>query len=159
MAIDNTPPRLKLIATIAIITVVTLISLDFVFRSYYAMMSDEAHREKVAPTTEKDEQHKAEHAALTGAQIPLEAAMEQLGKGNRPEPITPQASEDLAPLTGWSKLPKQAPTPTPHVPPPPPPLPAVAGDAGAAPAAAAADAGAAPPPKPHAAPDAGAHHD
>jgi hypothetical protein len=115
MAIDNTPPRLKLIVTIAAITVITLVSLDFVFKSYYAMMTDEATREKIAPTRDKDEQHKAETAALTGAAVPIDQAIAQLGKG-RPEAISPQPSDDLGPMTGWSKLPKPAPTPQPKGP-------------------------------------------
>lgn len=158
MAIDNTPPRLKLIATIAVITVVTLVSLDFVFKSYYAMMTDEAQREKVAPTHDKDDQHKAEQAALTNAAIPIDQAMAQLAKGQRPDSITPQQSEDLSPMTGWSKLPKTAPTAPPKQPETPPAAAgdagvALAGDGGAAPALA-GDAGA---PKPNAgAKDAGA---
>ena len=55
MAIDNTPPRLRLIVTIAIIVVITLVGLDFVFKSYYAYMSDQAVREKMAPTLDRDE--------------------------------------------------------------------------------------------------------
>jgi hypothetical protein len=156
MAIDNTPPRLKLIITIAIITVVTLISLDFVFKSYYGMMTDEAQREKVAPTRDKDEQHRAEAAALSNAQMPIDQAMGLVARGGfRPDTITPQQSEDLAPMTGWSKLPKPAPTPAPHA---APPEPAMAGDAGANMAgdagatALAGDAGA-----PRPAGDAGAH--
>jgi hypothetical protein len=127
MATDNTPPRLKLIATIAVITVITLISLDFVFKSYFAMMSDEAQREKIAPTRERDEQQKAEQAALAKASIPIDQAMAQIAKAGRPEVITPQPSEDLGPMTGWSKLPKPAPTPLPKAPEPPP---AAVGDAG-----------------------------
>jgi hypothetical protein len=156
MAIDNTPPRLKLIATIAIITVVTLIGIDFVLKSYYAMMTDDATREKLAPTTEKDTLHKAEQAALTGATIPIDQAMAQVAKGTRPEAITPQPSEDLAPMTGWSKLPKPAPTPHPHTATDAPPAMGdggvmLAGDGGAPHAA--GDGGA-----PHAAGDAGAPH-
>jgi hypothetical protein len=164
MAIDNTPPRLKLIVTIAVITVVTLISLDFVFRSYYAMMTDEASREKVAPTRDKDDQLKAEQAALTNAAMPIDQAMAQIAKGQRPDIITPQPSEDLAPMTGWSKLPKPAPTPLPKSQPETPP--SAMGDAGAATmtagdggaalhAPAAGDAGA-PKPNNNAAKDAGA---
>lgn len=158
MATDNTPPRLKLIVTIAVITVITLIGIDFVLKSYYAMMTDEATRDKLAPTRDRDEQHKAEQAALTNAAIPVEKAMADIGKGERPAVIAPQQSEDLGPMTGWSKLPKPAPTPQPHAPEAPAPA---AGDAGAA---AAGDAGAVPlagdagaHPAPHAA-DAGAHH-
>lgn len=123
MAIDNTPPRLKLIVTIAVITVVTLVSLDFVFKSYYGMMTDEAQHEKVAPTTERDNLHKAEQAALTSANI--DQAMKSVAAGTRPESITPQPSEDMGPMTGWSKLPKAAPTPVPHD-----ATPTMAGDAG-----------------------------
>jgi hypothetical protein len=160
MAIDNTPPRLKLIVTIAVITVITLVSLDFVFRSYYATMTEEAAREKTAPTTDKDEQRKAEMASLTGAQ--LDQAKVTLAKGGRPEAITPQPSEDTGAMTGWSKLPKPLPAPTPAAAPA-----AVVPDAGATPTAAgdagavhAADAGATRPDGGHARPtpkrDAGA---
>src|SRR5688572_27219549 len=115
MAIDNTPPRLKLIITIAVITVITLVGIKFATESYYAMMTDEAQREKIAPTSDKSEQQKAEQAALTGATIPLDQAMAQIGKGTRPDTITPQPSEDLGPMTGWSKMPKPAPTPQPKL--------------------------------------------
>lgn len=110
MAIDNTPPRLKLIVTIAIITIVTLVSLDFVFKSYYAIMTDEAQREKVAPTRDKEDQIKAEQASLTQAAMPLDQAAQAFAKGTRPDAIKAQASDDLGAVTGWSKMPK----PTPH---------------------------------------------
>jgi len=157
MATDNTPPRLKLIATIAVITVITLIGINFVTESYYAMMTDEAQREKLAPTRDRDEQHKAEMAAFTSAALPMEKAIADISKGERPAAIAPEQSGDLGPMTGWSKLPKPAPTPQPHVE-APAPAPtdadggaALAGDAGASQLA--GDAGAA-----HAAGDAGAPH-
>lgn len=114
MAIDNTPPRLKLIVTIAAITVITLIAISFATQSYYAMMTDEARHEKIAPTRDKDDQVKAEATALTGASVPIDQAMAQVAKGTRPDAITPTASEDLGPMTGWAKLPKPAPVPQPH---------------------------------------------
>jgi hypothetical protein len=110
MAIDNTPPRLKLIVTIAVITVITLVAIDFATKSYYAMMTDEAKHEKIAPTRDRDEQMKSEQTALTGAAMPVDQAMGQVAKGMRPEAISPQASEDVGPVTGWSKLPHPAPT-------------------------------------------------
>ncbi|MBX3190970.1 MAG: hypothetical protein KF819_28500 [Labilithrix sp.] len=170
MAIDNTPPRLRLIATIGFIVVVTLIGLDFVFKSYYAFMSDEAQREKIAPRADLAAQVAAEQKAFAGAKIPLDQAMAQLAKGERGD-VTPQASDDMGPMTGWSKMPKPLPYPTtPHAAPSTDPhaaadagAPTAAGDAGPAIAdagpAAAADAGAAPhapAPAPHA-DDAGAH--
>ncbi len=144
MAIDNTPPRLKLITTIAVITVVTLISLDFVFKSYFAMMTDQAAREKLAPTRDRDELQKAEQAAFANAAIPIDQAMAQLAKGTRPELIAPQPSEDLSPMTGWTKLPKPAPTPLPTAPEAPAGDDTTTADAGAAPATETATDGGAP---------------
>lgn len=150
MATDNTPPRLKLIVTIAVITVITLVGINFVTESYYAMMTDEAQREKLGPTRDRDDQKKAEAVAFTSAVLPIDKAMAEVAKGTRPEAITPQPSDDLGPMTGWSKLPKPAPVPHPAE---PAPAPAVVGDAGAL---LAGDAGAA---VPTAAGDAGAHGD
>lgn len=117
MATDNTPPRLKLIVTIAIISVVTLVSLDFIFRSYYAAMTDAAHAEKIAPTRDRDDQMKAEQLAFTQAAVPVDQAIAQLSRGGRPAAITPQASDDVGAITGWNKLPKPAPQPlTPQAP-------------------------------------------
>lgn len=116
MAIDNTPPRLRLIATIAVIVIITLIGLDFVFKSYYAFMSDEATREKLAPTTARNEQQVAEQASFAGAKMPIDQAMKQLGAGTRNELIEPKPSEDMAPMTGWAKLPKQLPLAAPAAP-------------------------------------------
>lgn len=110
MAVDNTPPRLRLIVTIAIIVVITLIGLDFVFKSYFAFMTDEAQREKLAPRTDLAAQLAAEHAAIEGAKVPMSQAFAQL-KASRGELIEPKPSDDLGAMTGWSKLPKQAPLP------------------------------------------------
>jgi len=143
MAIDNTPPRLRLIATIAVIVVITLVGLDFVFKSYYAFMSDEAVREKLAPRTALIEQTAAEQTAWAGAKLPLDKAVAQL-KASRPESVEPKQSEDMAPMTGWAKMPKMAPLPAPATPPHPmhPPTMETAGDAGAMDPHHAADAGA-----------------
>jgi hypothetical protein len=153
MATDNTPPRLRLIGTIAFIVVITLLGLNFVFESYFAYMSDEAKREKLAPTSELLAQVAAERAALAAAK-PLDQAVAQL-KAGRSELIEPKPSDDLGAMTGWSKLPKHLPLPAPgagamHAPEThAPDMTAAAGDAGAAMAdggtpapAAAADGGA-----------------
>lgn len=165
MAIDNTPPRLRLIVTIAIIVVITLVGLDFVFKSYYAYMSDEATREKLAPTRERDDSRTAEQTSLTSGKVPIEQAMAQVAKGARDVLIEPRQSDDIAPMSGWSKMPK--PTPQPQGGAPAPPLdPHGAGDAGAPVGDAAAphaEAGAphaeagAPAPKPGPAPAPGHH--
>lgn len=111
MAVDNTQPRLKLIATIGVITIITLVGVDFALRGYYGYMTEQARRLKLAPTTGLDTQHAAEKAAFAAAGIPLDQAMADLAKGSRGSAITPQQSDDLGPMTGWSKLPKPAPTP------------------------------------------------
>lgn len=131
MAIDNTPPRLKLIVTIAAITLVTLVSVDFALRSYYAFMTDQAQREKLAPPKELMAQRAQEEAALKTAQI--DQAMSQIAKGVRAEIIAPKQSDDLTPMTGWSQAPKPAPTPHPTTAAAPAPAPAT--DAATAPAA------------------------
>ena len=111
MATDNTPPRLRLIGTIAVIVVITLVSLDFVFKSYYAYMTDEAKREKLAPTTEKNDSRLAEAASLALGKLPIDQAMAQIGKGTRGDLVEPKPSEDMGAMTGWNKLPKQLPLP------------------------------------------------
>jgi hypothetical protein len=113
MATDNTPPRLRLIVTIAVIVIITLVGVDFVLKSYYAFMSDEAQREKLAPLTARNDQRTAEQASFAGAKLPIDQAMAQVAKGTRSELIEPKPSEDMGPMTGWSKLPKQLPLPAP----------------------------------------------
>lgn len=134
MANDNTPPRLKLIVAIAAGTVLALVGVNLALVSYFAVMTDTAQREKIAPTTDRNERHAAEELAFTKAAVPLDEAMARFAEGARPEAITPQPSDDLGPMTGWSKMPKPAPKPFVAVP--------ADADAGAE-AAAAADAGAA----------------
>jgi hypothetical protein len=119
MATDNTPPRLRLIVTIAVIVIITLIGLDFVFKSYFGYMTSEAQREKMAPRADYIAQMAAEKGAFEGAKMPIDKAMAEL-KGPRSEFIEPKASEDLGAMTGWSKLPKQAPLPAPSAPEPAP---------------------------------------
>ena len=112
MAIDNTPPRLRLIVTIAVIVIITLLGLNFVFKSYFAIMTDEARREKLAPTTAKRRAARTPRQRRSRARkMPIDQAMAQLqgralrGSSSRSPPTT------SAPMTGWSKLPKQAPLP------------------------------------------------
>ncbi|MCL2724903.1 MAG: hypothetical protein FWD69_10760 [Polyangiaceae bacterium] len=109
MATDNSPPRLKLLVTIGVITVVTLVALNLVLRGYYAHMSDEARHAKMAPTTGLDDHRKSEMAILAGSKVPMDQAMAQLARGQRDNLIAPQQSDDLGPMTGWSKAPKAPP--------------------------------------------------
>jgi len=136
MATDNTPPRLNLIVTIAVITVITLFGIEFVTRSYFAMMSDEAAKEKIAPTTERTEYNKARDTAFAAATMPIAQAAAMLGS-KRPESLSAQQSDDLNPMKGWTKLPKPEPTPIVR----PEPLAADAGASDAGTSDASADAG------------------
>lgn len=172
MAIDNTPPKLKLIVTIGVIVVVTLVGLNFVFSSYMAYMTDMAMHDKLdrANKGPSDLQalHEAEKNAFAKAKMPLDQAMKQVAAGTRDPSITPQASDDTGALTGWTKLPRPLPNAQmigavaaiPAADAGAAPMaagdagaaPMAAGDAGATPMAVGVDAGAAP----HAAGDAGA---
>ncbi len=116
MAIDNTPPRLRLIATIGVIVLITLVGLDFVFKSYFAFMTDEAKREKSAARTGLLSQVGNERQAFAGAKLPIDQAMGEVAKGIRPDLIDPKPSEDLGAMTGWSKMPKAAPIVMPAAP-------------------------------------------
>jgi hypothetical protein len=109
MATDQTAPRLRLIATIAVIVIITLVGLQFVFKSYFAFMTDEAKYEKMAPRTALLAQLAVEREAFAGAKLPMAQAMNQVGTGARPAIIEAQPSEDLGAMTGWAKLPKPAP--------------------------------------------------
>lgn len=109
MATDNTPPRLRLIATIAVIVVITLVSLELVFRSYYAYMTDEARAEKIAPKTALLAQTKLEQESFAGAKTPIAQAMTQVMADTRPDLIEAKPSDDTGPLTGWAKLPRAMP--------------------------------------------------
>lgn len=107
MAIDNTPPRLKLIITIAAITVVTLVSIDFALRSYYNFMTEQAQKEKLAEPKELAAHRAAVDSALKGSAV--DQAMKDFAKGTRSELVTPKPSDDMGPMTGWTKLPKPLP--------------------------------------------------
>jgi hypothetical protein len=134
MATDHSPPALKIIVVAAVVTVVSLIGLKFGFDSYFAFMTDEAAKEKIAPTEQLDKLKAEEQKNLTASPMPISAAMSDLAKSGRsdtagPDLIAPKPSEDLGPLTGWTKNPRKFEIPpkpvAPEIPLPP------AGDAGA----------------------------
>lgn len=110
MAHDQTPPRMKLILQIAIVTPIILIGLKFILDSYFTWMSEEAAAQKMAPTTELNKLREGEKKNLTSGPMPITAAMMEISKGRSeqggPELIQPQPSDDTGALTGWSKLPR-----------------------------------------------------
>jgi hypothetical protein len=107
MATDQSPPRLRLIISIAVGTVVVLVSLKFVFTSYFTDIMEEAAASKLVHPDEVNALHVTEAAKLNNPPaIPIDQAMTQLASQGRlgSTLITPQPSEDIAPLTGWAHL-------------------------------------------------------
>lgn len=107
MATDQSPPRLRLIIAIAVGTVVTLVSLKFVFTSYFTDIMEEAAASKLVSPDEVMALHASEAAKLNNSPaVPIDQAMQQLAAQGRMGStlITPQPSDDVAPLTGWAHL-------------------------------------------------------
>ena len=108
MAVDNTQPRVRLIATLAVIAVITLVGLDFVLKSYFTLMSEGAQYEKMAPRADVLAQTASDSESFSSAKVPMLQAVAQLKLG-RGAVIEPKPSDDLGAMTGWNKLPKVAP--------------------------------------------------
>lgn len=108
--IDNTPPRIRLLVTLVVISVVTLVGLKFALDSYFIATTEQAVRDAQKPVnTEVLQQHEQEAKAFAGAKVPLDQAVAQIAKGDRAG-VEPQPSDDTGSLSGWSKLPKPVPT-------------------------------------------------
>lgn len=150
MSTDNSQPRIKLIFTVIVISVTTLVGLKFVFDSYFIHETEAAHHEKLVTPEQVAKQHEVEAAAFAGAVMPIEQAMAAVAK-DRPAAIAPQPSDDTGALSGWARAPHPIPQRLSADAPAPAHEPALA-DAGATPnaadggAPAATDAGA---PAPH----------
>jgi hypothetical protein len=107
MATDQSPPRLRVIISIALGTVVVLVSLKFILQSYFTDVMEEAIASKFVGPDEVNALHASEAAKLTnGPAIPIDQAMSQLASQGRlgSTLIAPQPSEDTAALTGWAHL-------------------------------------------------------
>lgn len=107
MATDQSPPRTNLILVIAVSTVITLVSLKFIFDSYFTDMMESEARAKVATPEEVVTLHADEQKKLTTAPaVPIDQAMSELGQKGRlfSADIAPQQSDDRAALTGWAHL-------------------------------------------------------
>jgi hypothetical protein len=111
MATDQSPPRIKLILTIAVSAVVSLGVIKLVLDSYFISMSEDAAHEKLAQPVELEKLREGEQKNLTSSPTPITAAMMEIGKGRNaqggPDLITPLPSDDIGPLTGWGRLPRQ----------------------------------------------------
>ncbi len=112
MATDNSPPKIRVILTIAFSSVVILAALQFVFASYFQMMTEEAEHSHQRPQEELFKLREGEQKNLTSGPMPLTAAMKALASGREGaaalKDIEPQPSTDMGPLVGWLKAPNQA---------------------------------------------------
>jgi len=137
MAVDNSAPRIRMILLTAGVAVATLISLKFIFDSYYLAMFEEEEYQKVgsvAPTALLG-LRAAEQKSLATAPIPLDRAIQLVAKGrSSPIPempndgITPLPSNDESSLVGWAQAPRPRPAPA-EAPSAAPALPASSGSA------------------------------
>jgi len=122
MAVDKTEPPIKVILTVAALSLGTLVALRVLFVSYFndqyetqtnrqidAMMQQGS---SVATATRVNEE---EARRLTA----LPAAIAAVSRGARPGSISPTASTDVAALQGWTLLQREVPRP------PPAPVPTV----------------------------------
>ncbi len=158
MAVDKTEPPIKVILTVAGLSVGVLMAMRLFFVSYFNNSYEARSREHV------DAMLRGGSYIWTAARVRtdearrlggLQAAMSAVSQGQRPGAISPTASTDLAPLQGWSlaprEVPRAAPAPTPVAAPAPAPV------AAPVPAPAAPVAAPAPAPAAHVAPAAPIH--
>jgi len=156
MATDQTPTPNRLIVTITIVTVLSLVAIRFVLGSYFTEMIEGEQRRKQTAPEEYTALRADQEKALSGGAMPIDQAIAQLSSKRDSELIAPKQSEDTTPLTGWAKSPKALPKlPAPAA----PPVDTTAGDGGvgeggAGEGGASAEAGA----TTNATGDAGAHH-
>lgn len=128
---DQSPTSNRLIVTVGLLSIFTLVSLKFIIGSYYIAMTEaEMHDSLVAPEqliALRADQNKS----LQQSAVPIDVAMKNLatsGRDNAPALISPQQSNDMAPLQGWARLTHEV---QPFAaPPPPPPTPMMGADAG-----------------------------
>ena len=161
MATENSPPQIRTILTVAFSSVVILAALNYVFRSYFVMMTEEVEHDHLAKPAELLKLREGEQRNLSTAPLPIGQAMQELASRGRTNyqafaaqaDITPQPSNDLGPMVGWVQAPNQAVIDAINAAAANPPPEPAAADAGAS----AADAGKASAPAPKTPPTTGAH--
>lgn len=111
MAHDTSQTRNRTILTVAIVTVLFLVSVKFVLDTYFIQITEATVKEKLASPEALIKQREAEKKALAGGPVNIDTAMGELARG-RDVPhavgadITPRPSDDINAMTGWSKMPK-----------------------------------------------------
>ncbi len=107
MATDKTQPPVKTILLIGGISIAAIIGSELLFQSYFnSVYSDEEHAkiygrpsELLIHTVARDEARLRE-----GHPIPIDQAMETIGRGERPEVVAPRPSSDFSAMLGWLQM-------------------------------------------------------
>src|SRR5277367_5472378 len=116
MATENSPPQIRTILTVAFSSIVILAALNYVFRSYFLMMTEQVEHDHLAKPEELIKLREGEQRNLTTAPLPIAKAMQELSSRGRTNysaflpqaDITPEQSNDLGPMVGWVRAPNQA---------------------------------------------------
>src|SRR5581483_12410168 len=97
MSADDTPPKNRLIATLAFVSLCTLIALKFILTSYFNEMVEADKQTKITKPEALYAARAEQQKNLTSSPVPIDQAMADLEKG-RPDLIAPKQSEDTGPL-------------------------------------------------------------
>ena len=106
MASDDSKPKIRMLLTIGIVSVMLLTGIKFVLDSYYLDMTEGYARSMLPKTEQLDQTRKEQTSALEKSDVPIGAAMQTLaqkGRDNAGADITPQPSDDIDALKGWAK--------------------------------------------------------
>jgi hypothetical protein len=114
MATDKTEPRIGLIFKIGLLCIVLLIAVHVALTSYFnfAVQGEELRKFGEIKAVALINLRAAEKDRLNGGPMPIDKAMDQVsreGRKNAEAAIAPAQSKDVAPLSGWSKLPLEVP--------------------------------------------------
>jgi hypothetical protein len=114
MATDKTEPRTGLIFQIALLCIVLLAAVHASLTSYFnfAVQDEELRKYGEIKPVALLNLRAAEKDRLNGGSMPIDKAMEQVsreGRKNAEAAIAPAQSKDVAPLSGWTKLPLEVP--------------------------------------------------
>lgn len=108
MAHDKTPERNNLILFYGVLSVVTLVSLGFVLRSYFTTQSEREESLQIAktPIAKRDAIKAAQLKQLESGPVPIEQAMQELAAHGRDgiPLIKPEPSNNTGALEGWANL-------------------------------------------------------
>ena len=110
MASDDSRPKVRMLLTIGIVSVFILLGLKFLLDSYYYDMTETYEHSMIPPAELLAQTRAEERAAIDDGKngtIPVSVAMQTLvskGRDNASPAITPQPSDDIDPLKGWTQL-------------------------------------------------------